>query len=872
MTAASGPAARPMDDRLTQLKARSARGDRPLDKPVGRWLGDFLDQETPSGLLPNEERLLRACAGGYMCQAPRPREGATLIRGRFLRFLVLGGDESAPVHEAGVELVGALIDGKLDLRGGKCVSRLSLANCVLMGALEIEDASLGTLFLKDSRVQGIFGDRARITGSVFLSGEFVSEGDVKFMLAEIGGSLQCGGAKFLRAKTPEAQIETAAQTAELICIGAKIKGDVSLNGKFETDGRVWFTNAEIGGNLRCDGAKFLQAKAPEGQTQIAAQTAELICTGAKIKSDVFLNGTFKTDGRVWLANTEIGGNLLCNGAKFRQDKTPEGQTETAAQTAQLICTGAKIKGDVLLNNEFEIKGDVWFDSAEIAGSFCCDKASMEGTVSLVNGRVGRTFSSLGCQAKGQVTLYGAEIERDFDFSGSRLSNANGPALLVDTAQIKGNVRLSQNFDSEKKTADECFDAEGGVSLNQTRIGGHLDCTGGQFKALNGTCAISATALSVGGCVFLSGPNLEIHKSIPKLAKFNSRGEVQLLAAQIGLQLNCTNAEFENRLPNKERPEAAGYALNLGGVSVTRELLLGTDDQTDYPPAKIQGSINFSGARIGELADRGLVRESGPDVRYFPATVKPVPGTNSSGKTAKQVDDGLQCEIVLDGFLYERINTNSCLGWKARKGWLERQPKNHRCEHFRHQPFDHLAGVLRAMGLADDARKIAILKQRYLTASIAPSKNPAAFVHWLWRILLSSFFSYGYRPGQGVVIAMVMAVALGWFYEQAEQNGAIVKHKGKEQPALKTGLSAQEGEARFHPYIYSLDVMLPVVKLGEADAWGPSRTAFRLPLPLGLPDALIGADWTQYVIWAETVFGWFAGGMLLAVVSGFIKKD
>jgi len=381
------------------------------------------------------------------------------------------------------------------------------------------------------------------------------------------------------------------------------------------------------------------------------------------------------------------------------------------------------------------KSGVWFNSAEIAGSFYCDKASMEGTVSLVNGRVGGTFSSLGCKAKGMVTLYGAEVERDFDCSGSRLSNANGSALLVDAAQIKGSVRLSQIFDSEKKMAGECFEAEGVVSLKLTRIGGDLDCTGGQFKALNGTCAISANALFVGGCVY-------------------------------------------------------------------------------HPPAKIQGSINLSGARTRELADRGFVGESGPAITYFPVTVEPVPGTNSSAKTAKQVDNGLQCEIVLDGFFYERINTNSCLDWKARKGWLERQPKNHLCEHFRHQPFDHLTGVLRAMGLADDARKIAILKQRCLTGSMAPSFNrlyPAAFVrypHWLWRKILSLFLTYGYQPGKGLVIAIVMAGIFGWFYDKAEQAGAIVKHEGKEQLALKTDPNAQQGEARFHPYVYSLDVMLP----------------------------------------------------------------
>jgi len=41
--------------------------ERPPGKPFGRWLGDFLDQDTPSGLLPAEEKLLFGAANGEAC-------------------------------------------------------------------------------------------------------------------------------------------------------------------------------------------------------------------------------------------------------------------------------------------------------------------------------------------------------------------------------------------------------------------------------------------------------------------------------------------------------------------------------------------------------------------------------------------------------------------------------------------------------------------------------------------------------------------------------------------------------------------------------------------------------------------------------------
>ena len=66
---AKGEAATPQW--LMDLKARSAvmreRRERPAGLCFGRWLGDFLDRDTPSGLLPAEEKLLFAAVKGEPC-------------------------------------------------------------------------------------------------------------------------------------------------------------------------------------------------------------------------------------------------------------------------------------------------------------------------------------------------------------------------------------------------------------------------------------------------------------------------------------------------------------------------------------------------------------------------------------------------------------------------------------------------------------------------------------------------------------------------------------------------------------------------------------------------------------------------------------
>src|SRR6218665_2537474 len=82
---------------------------------AGRSLSDLLP------LLPGEQTLLLACRQGEVAvlgtSVPEAPLATLRIRAAFLRFLLLGGDSQAPVHERGVQLVGAYVTGSLDLGG-----------------------------------------------------------------------------------------------------------------------------------------------------------------------------------------------------------------------------------------------------------------------------------------------------------------------------------------------------------------------------------------------------------------------------------------------------------------------------------------------------------------------------------------------------------------------------------------------------------------------------------------------------------------------------------------------------------------------------------------------------------------------------------
>jgi len=67
--------------------------------------------------------------------------------------------------------VGALIDGDLNCRGG---------------VFEHDDGNSDALTV----------DRATVGGRVFLSDKFESQGQVRFVGAEVGGQVVCSGGKF----------------------------------------------------------------------------------------------------------------------------------------------------------------------------------------------------------------------------------------------------------------------------------------------------------------------------------------------------------------------------------------------------------------------------------------------------------------------------------------------------------------------------------------------------------------------------------------------------------------------------------------------------------------------------------------------------
>lgn len=261
-------------------------------KPAGRTLKEF------GPLKSAEQKLLDACRLGTTAsisdKRPEAANDENTVRAAFLRFLALGGDEQAPVHEHGVQLVGAWIEGELDMEAASVPSNLTIRVCHFDVAPMFRGATIaGTLNFGGCQLPGLAGDGLVCDGCLFLSPDFSATEAVSLIGSRIGADLVCSDAKF-----------DGKDGNALSADGAVIKGSLFLD-KVAAMGKVQMIGVRIGGDFICHNAK-LDGKKGEA----------LSVSRAVIKGDVYLNDSFAATGKVLLMGVHIGGNLACCDAQF----------------------------------------------------------------------------------------------------------------------------------------------------------------------------------------------------------------------------------------------------------------------------------------------------------------------------------------------------------------------------------------------------------------------------------------------------------------------------------------------------------------------------------------------------------------------------
>lgn len=820
-------------------------------KPLGRALTDF------EPLRPGELQLLNACKNGELARlGDAPPESSTdvkSVRAAFIRFLLLGGDERSPVHERGVRLRGAFIEGPLDLQGCRIPTNVNLERSRFDSKVSAHDAKVDGLFsLQGSYLtRGLTADRMCCSAGVFLRKGFKTNGEIQMLGVQIGGNLDCSGGLF-EVKEGDA----------LSVDGADIKGALYLNDGFKAVGQVRLTGARIGLIFDCSDGLF-QAK--EGDA--------LLADGVEVKGDATFSGSFKATGEVRLLGARIEGDLSCSGGQF---VVKDGDALSAHR--------ATIKGDVFLRDGFKSTGAVQLIGTQIEGNLDC----RGGLLDVENGLAlsadgadikGHVYLARGLKATGEVRLLGAQIGGNLSCSGGLFIVKDGKALSADRSNIKGTVTLSDGFR-----------ATGEVRFLGAHIGSDLNCRGGLFQVEEGS-ALIADGLDIKGTVALGHG-------------FKATGEVRFLDAQIGGNLSCNRGVCEvknGKALSVDRARVNGDVSLCNGFKATGEVrLLGT---------LIGGNLDCSGGQfdvpigIALSLDHAIVRGAW----HLHSTLNLVRIDASHADVAVLVDDlaAWAPGSVLNGFRYAALGGAAPTKGADRLKWLSSQPLiqlggTNDGATFCPQPWRHLQRVLREMGHTEDAKQVGIAFEDHLRAigklGQSPQGTPA------WRAFLKrtmargshyifgKLVGYGYRPT--LLVTWMIAV---WFFfgiafwllalpplsamapsdplvfQNANYAECLPDQAGK--PGNWYLCGPLRGEyATFSPFAFSLDVMLPVVDLGQEKTWG----AF-VPTPKKNPLDELFFHWhwghlARLLTWLETLFGWLSSLLLVAIVSGFARRN
>jgi hypothetical protein len=383
---------------------------------------------------------------------------------------------------------------------------------------------------------------------------------------------------------------------------------------------------------------------------------------------------------------------------------------------------------------------------------------------------GAMFCRAGFRVQGELRLFGAHIGGQLNFDGAVLECEDGRALFASQLKVANSMFCRQGFT-----------AKGAIVLDGAGIGGRLDLSGAQLVNPGGR-TLAANRLTTGQSVYCRN-------------QFTSIGEIAMIDAKIGGRIEFADARLAN---------AAGYVLDAGGLSVEHDLTFtGTfaaEGEIHLLDAQIGGRLDFEGASLASPAGRALDLEgvSAPVLFLLPRESPDGLVDLANAHVGSLHDDprSWPSRLRLRGFVYDALAGNDA-SVRDRLAWLRRNEGGYIPE-----IYEQLAGTYRRAGRPEDARQVAIAKQRRRSYELSRLART-------WNSLLYVTVGYGYRTWlAGIWLAVLVAVGTAVFASaypaHMHQSAAVV-------PA-------------FNPFIYALDSVLPIIDLGEQKAWTPQGAA------------------------------------------------
>jgi hypothetical protein len=371
------------------------------------------------------------------------------------------------------------------------------------------------------------------------------------------------------------------------------------------------------------------------------------------------------------------------------------------------------------------------------------------------------LSIIDCTCTGQVTLTGAHIIGALRMGDSRIDNPGKVALAGNRLLIDDDLHAHRATFS------------GQVELGAAQVGGFVDLTGAIIRNEGGR-ALDAANMSV-GARFLARDG------------FTADGEMRFAGTHIGGDLNLREAILSDH---------AGNALQAYGVQTGGSVVL--------TGARVQGSVRLSRAKVGGLLTFEGARLANPSedaIRCRNTQARTLAlgaGLETDGivdlrqSQFMAIRDDPACwprRLRLSSLSYATLEPPLSAAERVR--WLRRDSDG-----YVPQNYETLAAMYRNLGNDDDARVVLLSGERARRAQL-PWHGRA----WSWLQEITD--GYGYRPLRA---AGWLAVFLGL--------GTLVF--GLHHPPPLAGAP----HPAFNPFIYTVDLLIPLVNLGMRNTYAP----------------------------------------------------
>ncbi len=596
----------------------------------------------------------------------------------------------------------------------------------------------------------------------------------------------------------------------LVLRGACIAGDLDLvNARIEWPVRI--EDSVLLGRIRASHMVLVALSLRGSHLYGEGDPTLLDLEHVRISGDLQLDGDFAADGMITIAGAKIGGQLNCRNGTI---KATEGDDALFAQSAE-------VTSNVLLDEGFAATGTINLVGARIGGQLSCRGGRITASKSecALNAQSVHITSDLFLDEKfaatGSINLAGATIGGLLSFAGGTITAAkNAEALSAQSAAVTGDVLFDKSI------------VTGTINLAGAKIGGQLSCRGGTITAARNADALFASPVEVTSNVLLD-------------EGFAATGAVNLMGAKIGGQLSCRGGRIA--------ASTKSHALNAESAEITSELFL---DEGFVAT----GTINLAGAKIGgQLSCIGGIFEAAserPTVDLTSVSLGMLTWREVSScrgelqlfdcHTTVLDDDEASWNLDgmtydLHGFSYDRLSSS----WRTEPSYQPGATSRYRAgvswlagslETGIHT-YRQLAGLYRSQGHDVEAREV----------MVAANHNQISG----WRRILG-VIGYGYHPERALLIALpwliLLTAAVSW---------------GNEKMLFQT---TADNAPTLQPLVYSIEVMTPIIDLGQRQYWVPDSTTE----PWGMVLA--------WLVWLSIILGWTLTTMVVAGFSNLIRRE